>query len=212
MMKMINCKKGQVPVASRSRLTLIAFLLFGLLSACAGTGSQSVQETIENRAQSRWDALLGGDYASAYSYYSPGYRSSVSVVDFEIGIRTRRVQWVSAEYVDHSCDQSVCTVQFKLGYKVVQPVVGIPVWESFDTIEEKWVKTEDQWWYLPKKQKNQASGDYDHNRPAGTAYIYLLLYCGYGCFTLPHNVILGREWLVRGHDDLWSRVNHFVPA
>ena len=130
---------------------IITFMMFGLLSGCAGTGSQSAQETMENRSQKRWDALLGGDYATAYSYYSPGYRSSVSVVDLEIGIRTRRVQWVSAEYVDHSCDERVCTVKFKLEYKVVRPMVGMPVWENFKTIDEKWVKTEDQWWYLPKK-------------------------------------------------------------
>ncbi len=130
---------------------MITFLLFGVLSGCAGTGSHSAQESIENRAQKRWDALLGGDYETAYSYYSPGYRSSVSVVDLEIGIRTRRVQWVSAEYMEHSCDERVCTVKFKLGNKVVRVVVGMPVWESFKTIDEKWVKTEDQWWYLPKK-------------------------------------------------------------
>ena len=140
-----------MPAASGSLLTLIAFLMVGGLSGCAGTGSHSAQETIEIRAQGRWDALLGGDYETAYGYYSPGYRSSLSVVDLEIGIRMQRVQWVSAEYMDHSCDESVCTVKFKLGFKVVQPVAGLPVWESFDTIDEKWVKTEGQWWYLPKK-------------------------------------------------------------
>jgi len=151
MMKMITDRTGPIRVASGFLLTLIAVLMFGLFSGCAGTGSQSAQEKIENRAQMRWDALLGGDYETAYSYFSPGYRSSVSVVDFEIQMRMRRVQWTSAEYMDHSCDESVCTVRFKVGFKVMKPVAGLPEWESFDAIEEKWVKTKGQWWYLPKK-------------------------------------------------------------
>ena len=150
MNKISDLKSAKWWRLSKMGLLLTLMMASVFLTACA-TAPGSSGNFMAERAQDRWDALLGGDYAIAYSYYSPGYRSSVSVVDFEIEIRTRRVQWVSAEYMDHSCDESVCTVQFKLGYKVAQPVAGIPVWESFDTIDEKWVKTEDQWWYLPKK-------------------------------------------------------------
>ena len=85
---------------------LFAMMLAGLVFAgCAsqGTAPESKQESIAQRAQSRWDALLAGDFETAYSYYSPGYRSTASVADLEIAIRLRRVRWTSAEYQDHSC-------------------------------------------------------------------------------------------------------------
>jgi hypothetical protein len=130
---------------------LFAIMMTGVfLTACA-TAPENTENSIEERAQDRWDALLAGDYETAYSYFSPGYRSSVSVVDFEIMVRTRRVRWVSAEYMDHSCEESACTVKFKIGFKVARPVLGMPEWKGYDTVDEKWVKTKGQWWYLPKK-------------------------------------------------------------
>jgi len=145
---------GNLKSASRQRPGKLALLwvlmLAGVfLTACAAPGSTG--DSIAERAQDRWDALLSGDFATAYGFYSPGYRSSRSVFDLAFEIRSRRVQWVSAEYQDHSCDERVCTVKFLVGFKVIQPVRGLPVWESSSLIDDKWVKTEGQWWYLPKK-------------------------------------------------------------
>ena len=124
-----------------------------ILSACSGQTSKSGDpgEVVIERAQNRWDALFAGDFDSAYEYYSPGYRSKKSLIDFAIDIRTRRVGWTSAEYLDHSCDENTCTVNFRVGFVVKQPVQGLEKWESSSVIEEKWIKTGGQWWYLPKK-------------------------------------------------------------
>ena len=130
---------------------LLAFMFTGIfLTACA-TPPGSAGDTIEKRAQDRWDALLAGDYETAYSFYSPGFRSTRSVVDFTIGIRSRRVRWTSAEYMEHSCLENSCTVIFNVGFTVNKPVPGMKKFDGSNTVEEKWVKTEGQWWYLPKK-------------------------------------------------------------
>jgi hypothetical protein len=123
-----------------------------LLSACATTATAPPEDIVKQRAQERWDALLSKDYATAYSYYSPGYRSTTSATDFEIGIRLRRVRWTSAEYLDHNCDESTCTVRFQLGYQVHSPVPGVDVWNGFDTIDDQWIKTGGEWWYFPEEQ------------------------------------------------------------
>ena len=148
-------KKGNLNTVSWRRpgktALLRALMLSGVfLTACA-TGPGGVGNSIVERAQDRWDALLAGDFETAYGFYSPGYRSSRSVFDLAFEIRSRRVQWVSAEYRDHSCDERVCTVNFEVGFKVIKPVRGLPEWESSSLVDEKWVKTEGQWWYLPKK-------------------------------------------------------------
>jgi hypothetical protein len=105
---------------------------------------------IAERAQARWDALLSSDYARAYGYMSPGYRSAHSAADFEIDFRSRRVQYTSADYLGHDCIDASCTVKIKVGYKVVRPVAGLSEWKSTDVIEERWINTDGEWWYLPE--------------------------------------------------------------
>lgn len=137
--------------APRPVATVLVLLLVMLLSACATTSTAEPEDIVRDRAQARWDALLVGDFETAYSYYSPGFRSTTSVVDFAIGIRMRRVQYRSAEFLDRNCEKSVCTVRFKLGYKVAKPVPGVDNWESEGVVSEQWIKSDGEWWFLPQK-------------------------------------------------------------
>ncbi len=130
---------------------LCALMLAGLfLSACA-TAPESAGNSIAERAQDRWDALLAGNFETAYGFYSPGYRSSTSMFDLAFEIRSRRVRWTSAQYKEHRCAENSCTVLFDVGYTVNIPVPGVNKWDGKDVLEEKWVKTDGQWWFLPKK-------------------------------------------------------------
>lgn len=137
--------------AARPAATALVLLLVMLLSACATTSTAEPENIVRERAQARWDALLTGDFATAYSYYSPGFRSATSVVDFEIGIRMRKVQYRSAEYQDQNCEKSICTVRFELGYRVAKPVPGVDNWESSSVVSEQWIKSDGEWWFLPQK-------------------------------------------------------------
>lgn len=119
------------------------------LTACAATGPQT--HPVVERAQARWNALLAGDLETAYGYYSPGYRSSTSVVDFGIEWRVRKVGYTSAAYKEHVCEDVRCTVLFDITYKVTRPVPGLTTWESKSVVEETWVRTDGEWWYLPEK-------------------------------------------------------------
>ena len=133
---------------------LLACMLAGLfLSACASKAPapDSPERPIAERAQDRWDALLAGDFETAYDFYSPGYRSTASMVDLTFEYRSRRVHWTSAQYKEHSCLESTCKVVFDMGYTINKPVPGLNKWDGSDVIEEKWVKTDGQWWFLPKK-------------------------------------------------------------
>lgn len=127
-------------------LTLTALLL----SACAGTKPGGGHPAVD-RAQERWDALAADDLEKAYSFYSPGYRSTVSLIDFGVSIRTKKVRWTSAEYLDHTCEESRCKIRFSLGFKVYNPVPGMSVYDGQQAVEDTWVKTQGQWWYLPNK-------------------------------------------------------------
>jgi len=133
------------------RIAAVAsFLLFALLSGCA-TAPQSDDEIVAERSQARWDAVLARDYETAYSFYSPGFRSTRSVADLEIKLRLQRIRWTNAKYRDHSCTGDSCTVRVDLTYKVSSPVPGVDSWNGFDLIEEQWVRTGGEWWYIPPK-------------------------------------------------------------
>jgi hypothetical protein len=138
------------PLMTRAA-AIAASLVFAVLAGCA-TAPPSTDEIIAERAQARWDALLSRDYAAAYAYYSPGYRSTTSVTDLEIKLRLQRVRWTNAKYRDHSCDGDACTVRVDLTYQVSAPVPGVDSWKGFDLIEETWVRTGGEWWYIPPKR------------------------------------------------------------
>lgn len=122
-----------------------------LVSACAGTTSQEDDLLLE-RAQLRWDSLLSRDFDTAYSLYSPGYRSKHSRVDFEIDLRMKKVRWTSAEYVKRDCVENRCELTFKVGFIVSKPVPGLDEFRNSSMVDETWVKTRGEWWFVPQKQ------------------------------------------------------------
>lgn len=131
-------------------LLLATCVLSLLLSACASTGSAK-KNPVEDRAQQRWDALLALDYDTAYSLYSPGYRSANSRVDFEISQRTRKVAVLAAKVESSDCTADACTVTTIVQYQVGSPIPGVNKWESSSKLLERWVRTEGKWWYVPQE-------------------------------------------------------------
>jgi len=121
-------------------------LLACMLAACATAPGQP--QGLPERAQARWDALLAQDFTTAYGYLSPGARSSLSEVDFTIAFRTRRVQYDSASYLDHTCEGEACVVRMRVGYTLAGALRGVPEFKSKAVVEEKWVRVEGKWWFL----------------------------------------------------------------
>lgn len=133
----------------RTRQLAVLALVMATLAGCA-TSQTARDRALQERAQARWDALLAGDFDQAYAFLSPGYRSGISVTDFEIIFRTRKVQYTSAEYREHSCDEAVCTVKVFVGYKIHRPLTGMTEWTSTSLLEERWINSNGNWWYLPE--------------------------------------------------------------
>ena len=129
---------------------LFLALMMALVTACAGNSTHG--DPVRERAQLRWDSILSGDLDTAYSLYSPGYRSANTRVDFEIELRLQRVKWTSAEYLEQACSEDRCVVSFKVGYRVTAPVPGVSVFDGFENIQNIWVKTGGTWWFVPPQE------------------------------------------------------------
>ncbi len=71
--------------------------------------------------------------------------------DLEIKLRLQRVRWTTAKVKDQTCAGEACTVRVDITYQVGAPVPGVSTWNGFDLIEEQWVKTGGDWWYVPPK-------------------------------------------------------------
>jgi hypothetical protein len=131
-------------------LTVVTLALM-LLAGCASTAKAPDIDPVRERAEARWSALLAGDLESAYNYYSPGYRSANSVIDFGVSWSTRRVRFTSADYAEHQCEDGRCSVAFDTGFTVERPVPGMDVFKGTQRIEETWIESDGQWWFVPKK-------------------------------------------------------------
>lgn len=139
----------QSPPYRTARRGWTGIALAALLAACA-TAPES-QGDIASRAQARWDALLAEEFDVAYGFLSPGYRSSVSRSQYQRSILLQKVRWASADYRSSECDENRCTVTVSVDYLLVNPVPGLSRYRGTKEIEERWIRADGQWWYVPDK-------------------------------------------------------------
>jgi hypothetical protein len=132
----------------QARLAMLSGILL-IVSACATTTSS--QEMIEERAMARWEVLLSGDLPAAYEYLSPGFRSSVSSLQYQRSVLRRRVRWTNARYIESNCDETACKVQISLNYTLYGALPGVKSFEGTQTIEESWVLVNGTWYLVPEK-------------------------------------------------------------
>lgn len=118
-----------------------------LLSACATSVSKEKQ--VEQRATARLEALIGGDLESAYEYLSPGYRSSVSLVQYQRSILLQQVKWTSAKYLENTCEETTCIVKVLVGFTVYGALPGVKSFDGTKDIEESWVLVRGNWYLVP---------------------------------------------------------------
>ncbi len=147
---MNECSIRRLSPCQNGLRLLAAIISILLLAACASTEDVK-KHPVQERAQMRWDAQLAGDLDTAYSLYSPGYRSANSRVDFEISHRSRKVIVTAANVTGSDCDGDACTVSATVQYRVGSPLPGVSNWESSSELEERWVRTDGKWWFVPNE-------------------------------------------------------------
>lgn len=124
-----------------------------VLAGCAATGAPEPAADIvpvEVRAEERWDRLVEGDFAAAYGYLSPGYRSSVSSVNYQRRMLLSRVTWKDAQVKDTECTEDTCKVRISLDYLLVKPVPGVDRLPRTRDIEEDWILVDGEWFHVPE--------------------------------------------------------------
>ena len=137
------------------RYSILLFLAAAGLLTAACTPSEPPAEpptdgdVVMERAQARWNALIGGDHEAGYAFYTPGFREQTSLVDFTIDMRGRPVQWVAAEVLSADCDGDRCVVETDLEYRVPSAPAQMSGMGNRRPIEETWIRIDDAWWFVP---------------------------------------------------------------
>jgi hypothetical protein len=115
-----------------------------LTAACATLGPSSPNEekvkVVSERAQARWKAVIGKDFAAAYEYLSPKSRATVTPGGFKAV--SSRLDYRAAEVKGVTCDGATCKVSLLITYDTkIMPGVHSP-------LEESWVLDGGQAWMV----------------------------------------------------------------
>ncbi|MDX1461216.1 MAG: hypothetical protein R3348_09195 [Xanthomonadales bacterium] len=123
-----------------------------VLASCASAPRAPEQpESIEERAVARWNHLIAGEFEQAYSYLSPGYRTSVSLDTYRESLSKRKLDWTGARFIGSECDDARCQVRILLDYRVVGAVPGVRTYTGKSISQENWVLVDESWWHVPSK-------------------------------------------------------------
>ncbi len=127
--------------------TTKALLLSGifLLAGCAILGGANNSETeVRSLAQSRWDALVAGDWEKAYSFASPAYRKTVDLFNFRLRT-TGTVKRTSATVTGVVCQETTCDVSVRIEFVLPQTKL-----QTSTDMTERWFEDGGKWWSYEK--------------------------------------------------------------
>jgi hypothetical protein len=112
------------------------------LAGCATIPAQPREAVVRERAQARWDALVGGNFEAAYGYLSPGSRAVQSQASFVASLG--RGFWKSAKVDKVVCEsEQACDVELTIEYELRGHRTKTP-------LRETWVREGSEWWYVKK--------------------------------------------------------------
>lgn len=123
----------------------IVLIGLGLLVAC----SEPPEPIVKELAQQRWSALLQGNKAKAYEYYTKAFQDTMPLSQFENSIKGIGL-WQAAEVQDAQCQAAQCQVNVKVTVALKMRGVPDPV-ETSDVIQETWIKDtawKSEWRYV----------------------------------------------------------------
>ena len=126
------------------RAVLIAAVA-ALIAACAPP--PTAEETVAERAQARWNALVSVDFEGAYDFHTPGYRAETTRTEHVVGLSRRKITWLAAEVSSVECDEARCRVETLVSYRADGAPGVLAGVENTRPVREIWVRIDDQWWY-----------------------------------------------------------------
>ncbi|MCB1848963.1 MAG: hypothetical protein KDI04_16755 [Halieaceae bacterium] len=141
---------GSLPRAVFGLLLLVALQAPASWADSVEGLSAAQVAALEKRVEQRWQALVARDYAAAYAFSTPVYRSvfpkDLYVLQFSYAVER---QLTGVEVLNYDAAAAVASVAVRVMSKPVkltstasQAVGAVPV-----TIHERWMLIDGEWWY-----------------------------------------------------------------
>lgn len=132
-------------LGGRSKVVGFAAMLAGLMvaTACATLDSRPAPVVVKERAQARWNALVGGDSKAAYAYLTPTTRATLKYEDYAANVKTGFWKAVTVDSVDCK-KEDVCNASVTIEYEHKGGRVKTP-------LQETWIQEGRNWWYAVKE-------------------------------------------------------------
>ena len=140
------------------RYAAVVFLA-ALSAACATLTPDSPNDEkvkiVMQRAEARWNAIIGKDFAAAYEYMSPATRATVTPAGFKTV--ASRIDYRSIKVTGATCDGGTCKVKLILTYDAAAAISSSVATKGMETLpvrgintplEENWVIDKGQIWYV----------------------------------------------------------------
>lgn len=117
-----------------------------MLSACQP--AEEEPQSVEERAQARWDLMVERDFEAAWDYYTPGFRETGNRNEFAADMHGRPVRWREARVMGASCDEEDrCIVEVEVTYKPIGGPSELSGMQMTRVLKERWIRLDGQWWY-----------------------------------------------------------------
>lgn len=129
-----------------------AVVAMALLGGCAGMGGLSTdtpanvkQEAVSARAKARWDKLIAGDLAGAYTYLSPASRATMSLDVYKAKHKVGMYRSVKIDNVECKADTCTVTLHLTYDYRRNRRTNSITT-----PLTESWIISEGQAWIVDR--------------------------------------------------------------
>ena len=139
-----------MPLKNRiSKATVFLCAAVLLLAGCrSGEDADAKPQTVEERAQARWDRMVERDFAGAWEYFTPGFRQQYQQDVFANDMQNRPVQWLGAEVLGATCEsEDKCEVTVSVNYRTQAPGLRSNM-EVTRELKDEWIRLDGQWWYV----------------------------------------------------------------
>jgi hypothetical protein len=132
----------------RVAVVLVVTILAGCASAPPLTDEGKAR--LLARAEARWQALVAQDWATAYDFTSPAYRSVFSVNMYKAKF-SYMVEWelTSVEFVHYDARAAVASVAARVMSKPVKQTsaASVAIGAVPTRFVEQWILVDGEWWY-----------------------------------------------------------------
>ena len=134
----------------KTHLGALALCSAAILAGCSSLQSESAraEKLVAERAQQRWDSILTGELDVAYGLLSPAQRTSVTPLAYKRKVLNSPFRWKSAEVSQVQCQELTCQATVRVAMDVIGAVPGVARFPIEQDMEEQWILTDGEWWFV----------------------------------------------------------------